>query len=541
MNAPSPSSAKPQWDVVAAPDGLGGPVSKAPPTRALKPAIISLYALENNGVRHVAATLRNRGFLVTEIYFKDWVNNSFPWPNEDEVQALIELLREREIDVVGFSVRASAFHRMAKFLTDRVRHALGLPILWGGMHPTFVPERCIGIADWVAVGEVDEAVGDFFECLDEGRSEKECPGFWCRDADGTVHKNDIAQLVDLDKLPFRDFHSNHDKFHIDGGSVTVGDPFITNPEYTLLASRGCPYWTCTFCSNTLTKPLYEGKGKSFRVRSVESIVREMEYAKTLCTDIRIVRFDDEVFPIQREWIKEFREKWPTRVGLPFEILVDPRMVKYESLRDLKDSGLRALCMGIQANDRVSKEFYHRNVSNQQIIDAQRVFRQVGIRSNLQLIWDDPVSTEDDKDQLFHMLMELDRPFELYLFGLTIYPETHLARRLLREGRITEEDIEGINTHAFEQFRVDLAYPRPKADKRWLALIVLCNKQFLPRSFIWKLYNSERFKADPEPLVAFAQAINLVKMAGVVSEMTVNGEMTPLLIKRWLNPKSLITM
>ena len=82
--------------------------SRAAPTRALRPAIISLYALENNGVRHVSSSLRKAGFQVTEIYFKDWVNNSFPWPREEEVQALIELLREREIDVVGFSVRASA-------------------------------------------------------------------------------------------------------------------------------------------------------------------------------------------------------------------------------------------------------------------------------------------------------------------------------------------------------------------------------------------------------------------------------------------------
>jgi radical SAM superfamily enzyme YgiQ (UPF0313 family) len=513
---------------------------RAAPTQALHPAIISLYALENNGVRHVSSSLRKAGFQVTEVYFKDWINNNFPWPQEDEVQALIDLLRDRDVDVIGFSVRASAFHRMAKYLTERIRHALGKPVLWGGMHPTFVPEKCIGIADWIAVGEVDDAVVEFFERLDDGGDITTAPGFWVRDGD-TIHRNDVAQLVDLDRIPFRDFHTEQDKFHIDGATLKPGDPFITNPEYTLLASRGCPYWTCTFCSNTLTKPLYEGKGKSFRIRSVESIIREMEYATQLVPSIKIVRFDDEVFPINKDWIREFREKWPARVGLPFEVLVDPRMVRYEPLKDLHDAGMRALCMGIQANDRVSIEFYHRRVTNQQIIDAQRVFRQVGIRANLQIIWDDPESTEQDKDELFRMLMELPRPFELYLFGLTIYPETHLARRLLREGRITEEDIEGVGTHAFEQFRVDLSYPRPKADKRWLALIVLMNKPFLPKSLIWKLYEAQAFHDNPEPLVAMAQAANLVKMAGVVAEMTKNGEMTPLLIKRWFNPRSLVTM
>jgi radical SAM superfamily enzyme YgiQ (UPF0313 family) len=267
----------------------------------------------------------------------------------------------------------------------------------------------------------------------------------------------------------------------------------------------------------------------------------MEYATTLCKDIKVVRFDDEVFPIRKDWIEEFAEKWPKRVGLPFEVLVDPRMVSYKPLKRLKDAGLRAICMGIQANERVNQEFYNRHTTNQQILDAQEIFRQIDIVSNLQIIWDDPYSTEEDKDQLFHMIMDLERPFELYLFGLTIYPNTHLARRMLREGLITEADIEGVNTHAFEQFRVDLSYPRPKEDKRWLALLVLANKSFLPKSFIWKLYNSERFKEDPSALVHFAQGVNLVKMAGVAGQMTLRGEMTPLLLKRWVNPQSMVTM
>jgi anaerobic magnesium-protoporphyrin IX monomethyl ester cyclase len=502
-------------------------------------AIISLYALENNGVRHVSSSLRGAGFEVVEIYFKDWVNNRFPWPTELEVQDLVATLVSERVEIIGFSVRASAFHRMAKYLTERVRDALGLPILWGGMHPTFLPDKAIDIADFVAIGEVDLAVIEFFERLRDGRSVRDCPGFWVREGD-RIYKNELAPLADLDEVPFRDFHTQDDKFHIEAGSVTRGDPFITNPEYTTMASRGCPYWTCTFCSNTLTKPLYEGLGKSFRMRSVENIIQEMEYATKLCTNIKVVRFDDEVFPIRKQWIEEFAEKWPKRVGIPFEVLVDPRMVKLEPMQKLKEAGLRAVCMGIQANDRVNKEFYNRQTTNGMILECQRVFREVDIQSNLQLIWDDPYSTEQDKDELFRMLMELERPFELFLFGLTIYPNTHLARRLLREGRITEADIEGINTHAFEQFRVDLNYPRPKADQRWLALIVLMNKGFLSKDFVWRLYESERFKEDPRPLTAFAQTANLVKMGGLFTKMTLRGEMTPLLIKRWVNFDSMVT-
>ena len=70
-------------------------------SRSLRIAVVSLYALENNGVRHVASSLREADFQVTEVYFKDWVNNRFPWPTEEEVHNLLELLKEREIEVVG--------------------------------------------------------------------------------------------------------------------------------------------------------------------------------------------------------------------------------------------------------------------------------------------------------------------------------------------------------------------------------------------------------------------------------------------------------
>ena len=82
---------------------------------------------------------------------------------------------------------------------------------------------------------------------------------------------------------------------------------------------------------------------------------------------------------------------------------------------------------------------------------------------------------------------------------------------------------------------------PGSDQYVGPLDVLLNKGFIPKDMIWKLYESEYFKENPEPLVAFAQAANLVKMAGVFAEMTKNGEMTPLLIKRWVNPRSLVTM
>ena len=115
---------------------------------------------------------------------------------------------------------------MAKFLTERIRAELGIPIVWGGMHPTFLPELCIPIADAISVGEVDHAVVDFFVAMDEGKDIRRCKSFWVRDENG-ITKNELARLVELDDIPFRDFHTQDDKFHVEGKKVTQRDPFIT--------------------------------------------------------------------------------------------------------------------------------------------------------------------------------------------------------------------------------------------------------------------------------------------------------------------------
>jgi radical SAM superfamily enzyme YgiQ (UPF0313 family) len=511
------------------------------PTARPRIALVSLYALENNGIRYVATMLRQAGFPVTEIYFKDWSNNRFPWPQEVEIDALMRTLVERRAQVVGFSVRASAFHRIATTLTRRIHVQLGLPVVWGGMHPTFLPERSIEQADHIALGEIEASVVEFFERWGLGAQPERTPGFWSR-IDGEVIRRPLAPPPgDLDALPFRDFASAADKLHIDGARIRPGDPYIDNPEYTLLASRGCPYWTCTYCSNTVTRPLYHKLARDWRIRSVENIVRELELAKSLAPDLKVVRFDDEVFPMRKAWLEELAQKWPARVGLPFEVLVDPRLVREDRLRLMKAAGLRALCMGIQAAERVNHELYHRYTSDDQIRRAQALFARLGIRSSLQVIWDDPASTEEDKDALFRLLMDLERPFELYLFGLTIYPRTHLARRLLREGRIGPQHVEGEGMHAFEQFRVDLDYPRPPADLRWLALLVLLNKPFVPHELLWRLYRDERLKRDPRPLILLAKAANLANFARVGAGLVLEGELSMLTVRRWLNLDSMVTM
>lgn len=314
---------------------------------------------------------------------------------------------------------------------------------------------------------------------------------------------------------------------------------IHDPIFQIITSRGCPFH-CSYCYNSTLRKLYKGKGKYFRVRSVDSVIEELKLAKKNFPNLKRIKFDDEVFNFDPEWLEEFTVKYKKEIGLPFECFTEPKLVTRERFKLMQDAGLSIIYMGIQNSFRITEELYDRCVPEERIKEAADIFHKLGLDARYQVILDDPLSITEDKDRLFKLLMSFPRPFELYLFSLTVFPNTELSRKLLEQGLITEDQIEGRDTKTFRQLRVDLAYPRDPEDKYWAALMVLLTKSFIPKSLLWKFHESESLRKNPAPIVFLAQMSNLVKMAFVASGMLFRGELTWTAVKRWLNLRSLIT-
>ena len=131
--------------------------------------IVSMYDVENNAVRVLAATLRAAGHHVTEIYFKDWISNYIAPPTDEELENLKKVILRADLNLVCVSIRASAYYNAARILTEYLQQELETAVLWGGMHPTLVPEQCIETADMVLKGEGELALTDLSDRLAEGR------------------------------------------------------------------------------------------------------------------------------------------------------------------------------------------------------------------------------------------------------------------------------------------------------------------------------------------------------------------------------------
>ncbi|MCX5795274.1 MAG: cobalamin-dependent protein [Elusimicrobia bacterium] len=504
----------------------------------IRTALISMYGVENSGVRQLAAVLKQDGREVSTLFFKNWRNNDVRPPSEDDIRALLGLLGRLRPDVVGIGF-GTPYVKIVADLTSRIRTALRPLIVWGGIHATVVPEQCIPLADAVCIGEGEQPLRDLVANLGAGRAIDGIANLWVRTPDGVRRNEPGALLQDLDELPYRDFEAEG-KFYVEDGRVRAGDPLALLAELRTSASRGCPF-SCSFCYNSVLRGIYRGKGEYFRRRSVGHVIGEIEYALRRLPRIRRIKFDDDTFISDPAWVGEFCSEYGRRVALPFDLMLVPQHLEERMLARLKQAGLVRVQIGIEsASCGEDRRAYARTAANEKLLEYGRWNRRLKLETVYDVILDNPLSTEADKNALFEFLMELSRPFRLFLYSLVYFPKTALTEDFLRRGLITEADVEGQATKSWEQFRVSFHYPRPKADVFFLSILVLLPKPFVPRSWLRRLYRSAFLRRHPAPLALASQLCNLVVLAGIALRMLARGELTRMKLREYGSLRRLIT-
>lgn len=502
--------------------------------------LISLYAAENYGIKILSSILRRNGYRIIEVYFKDWKNNYLERPTKYEIANLIKILKQYDVTLVGISVRASGFMDIAVFITDEIKKKLNLPVMWGGMHPTSMPEECIRVVDYICIGEAEDAFPEFIDKFFNNEKLNNIPNIWASDNGLTFRNNPRPLIPNLDVIPFRDFTSL-DKFFIDGKTLARGEPCFNDRIYLISASRGCPYRNCSFCVIPLLNKLYRDYGGyGYRYRSVENVIKELSQVKKILPKLKRVRFDDELFITDRKWLEEFSKEYKKFIALPFDILMLPLAVNEQNLLLLKKAGLDTVIMGVQSAERINRILYNRYQPDRRLIKASKTVHGLKLKACYQLIVDDPLSSSQDKKELFELIFSLARPYELYLFSLTIYPNTPLAERLIADGHIKYDDQIDMAKKIFHQYRVDLNFKRPKEDIFWLSLLIMLSKRFIPKGILGNISKNAYFKKHPFLIRWSAEIANIFKMSYLLFKLFIRDEIDLRTLKRWFNLKSLIT-
>jgi len=212
------------------------------------------------------------------------------------------------------------------------------------------------------------------------------------------------------------------------------------------------------------------------------------------------------------------------------------------LSRLKAAGLVRVQTGIESGSpQESLELHHRTPGNQAILEFGKLNRELKLSVVYDVIIDNPSATEEMKIQTARFLLEVPRPYYVYFYSLNFFPGTALTRRMLAEGTLHPDQVEGRNTKAWRQFRVSMDWPRSPEDNFYLALFCLASKPFIPKALIRAFLDHRTFwKSHWKPIFRLAWVSNLIKMGMVALRYLRDGELTWFKIRQYADLRKLIS-
>lgn len=403
------------------------------------------------GTRIISSVLKREGFRTKTIFLPGGIehlkfDSSYVYQYPERTLGLITDLC-RDADLIGFSVMSLYFDRAAQ-VTRHLREQLRVPIIWGGVHPTYRPEQSLDLADMICIGEGEHAVTELAQRISRGDHTRDIPGCWSK-TDGVISRNEPGPVVQhLDEQPFADYDLRDqyvfqwrtgDIVPLDDG--TMKEQFLKLPyfhdkhriAYRTMTSRGCPH-KCSYCASSATMQL--------RRRSVDNVMRELEDILRRFPYIELISFfDDTFFAAPVEYFEEFRDQYKERIGLPFHAQCSPTTLTEKKLALLLDAGLYYTEMGIQTGSDRIKKMYRRMDSNDKMIEAASLlhkYRSQMLVPDYHVILDNPWETTEDVQDTLRLLLSLPGKFKLQISSLVFFPGTELNDRARREGLIKDE-------------------------------------------------------------------------------------------------------
>jgi len=287
-----------------------------------------------------------------------------------------------------------------------------------GAHVAVSPEaslRSSEAIEFVAREEFDYTIQE----IAEGRPLADVDGISYREGDRIVHNPPRAILEDMDSLPFV-----MDVYRRD---LVIEDYFIgylLHPYVSLYTGRGCRS-RCTFC----LWPQTVG-GHRYRTRSAERVAEEIALGRSLFPQVKEFFFDDDTFTDDLPRAEKFA-RLLSRLGVTWSCNAKPN-VPYESLKVLKDHGLRLLLVGYETG---SQQILN-NIRKGTRIDVARRFTEdchrLGVTIHGTFILGLPGETRETIENTIAFAREIN-PHTIQVSLAAPYPGTELFRQAREKG------------------------------------------------------------------------------------------------------------
>ncbi len=337
-------------------------------------------------------------------YKKEMEKRNMRIKNSNWKDDLNKLIKEFKPNLLAMSSTEDMWELGIKILDQIKEYKIknNIPVVAGGVFPTFAPEICIkyDLIDMVCVGEGENALIDLCKNINDKTSYDTVTNLWVKKGKKII-KNSITKPVDINKNPKIDtslFEENR-LYRPMAGKV-----YKMYPVETI---RGCPY-TCTFCNSPDQMKLYKGLGHNFfRKKNMKLVYEELLHFKNEHKVEYNYFWADTFLAMSKNEFEEFCEMYKN-INLPFWMQTRPETINDYNIKKLSEVGLHRISFGVEhGNEEFRKKILDRRWKNKDIIEKLKIPHKYNVQFSVNNITGFPTETKKLAFDTIELNREID--------------------------------------------------------------------------------------------------------------------------------------
>lgn len=382
------------------------------------------------GLLSIGTFLKSNGYAVTiidPVVSKDYLDII-----KDSIQGCL---------FVGLSVMTAGIASGLQISRYIRRLDGGIPILWGGVHATLLPEQTLqsDLVDFVCWGDGEDVCLKLADNLKRGMQTSGIEGLGGKWG-GRIMVNKRSHFVHPDNLPLPDYSLlDMDKYLY----RNVGT--LTNVDWkakvcVLNTGLGCPY-KCRFCIATHPSQRFRSKSARRMMEEIDILVSQF--------DPDVIHIQDDLFFADRQRALEFINQYESKgYGFKWFTLARANYFNEDYISDAFIKRIKGSCLwlglGIESGSDAMRRRLNKGITADQIDKAVDTLAKNGMKTGYAFMVGLPYETEEEMVETARMIFTIKKchPQSVCAYQLfRPYPNTELFDDATKLGYMMPQSLE----------------------------------------------------------------------------------------------------